>query len=286
MKTVVLNVKVDADYSDDFIEVSLDDVLSEVEGNDLYEKALQTISEVNGADNTMQFLFPDYTVEDYKRAKLAGFNELIEPLLQKHFEDFKGNNYIEKGLDLSVTELTFREVETVPCHWCETVHVKGITVDLYDHPHTTEPETVHLCSYYCLDTIQGRNFSKDFNYIECDECGRLICEQSPKNGYMLQFQPNEFGEYVCNECHRKSVFQNGISEDYFDEGRIQSDWHDRSEIEEHGFTRYETYFVTNFEDLHKQVKPLFENNLVLIENDRIAIGGSEGTVTVWVKPKN
>ncbi len=288
MKNIILDTRLGLSWSETNVDVSLADIFAEDEDTLVYftERAESVLGNTTNTEG-MQFLFDDYTVEDYRRAELANFSNEIMPFLEKYFGDtFVANNYIDGEISIEITNMSYQDIETKECHHCGIMHAHSETVTLFDYPSDEKGYEVNLCSYYCLDSLQGMNYSRDFAYRTCDCCGRIICEQSPANGYLYQFKISEDGEMTCNECHRKEIYENGIDEEQLKRGKIQSNWHDWRECEEHGFTKYESYFVTDIEDFYNKIQHLFEDNLVLIENDRISILGDEGTVTVWTKPKD
>lgn len=298
MKHIVLTVKTETDYSGDVdIEIALSDLFDENKDeiySELEAKAIITTNNILNADK-MLFLFPGYTTEMYAQAQLGEFASNFQAELDNFVQTtFFENNYMKftEG-DAKVTEIKYIDnVETVKCWHCDMPHVKTSPDAIYDYPSDKEPHLVHFCSWFCYDSIKGLNYSRDFNYRECFECGRLICEQSPSNGYLWQFHNVEDDEFdydgdgmICNECHRQRTFKNGISEELLKDGNIQSDWHDSSELRENGFEIHESFRVTNIEEFYNQIQSLFENNLVIVENERLSICGDEGTVNVWIKPK-
>ncbi len=297
MKHIVLTIKSDTDYSGDVdVDIVLSDLFDEDDDIGYSEAEAKSVIITNNILNAdkMLFLFPGYTTEMYIKAQLGEFTSLFKAKLDDYFQKtFFENNYMNGDADVVVAEIKYLDnVETVECWHCGISHVKTSPDAIYDYPSDKEPTMVHFCSWYCYDSIKGLNYSRDFNYRECDCCGRLICEQSPSNGYLWQFHNSEDDEFdydgdgmICNECHRQKTFKNGISEEMLKDGHIQSDWHDTSELRENGFEIHESFRVTNIEEFYNQIQSLFESNLVIVENGRLSILGDEGYVTVWIKPK-
>jgi len=286
-KQTVLKVTPDFNFFEGEIEVVLFDVLENISDDEFVkiESEINTIyGNMNNAEN-LPFLIPDYTTSDYKRDCMLKINKILRDYLATYFTPFVENNYINCDIDFTVTGIDYIEgVESVECWHCGLKHLKSYPYEVYDYPSQTEPNKIHLCSYYCYDSIQGINYSKDFNYRECEECGRMICEQSPSNGYLTQFKLIDC-ELICNDCHSKRTYENGIDEQLLIEGKIQSNWHTDSELEEHGFKMYNSYFVTDIDQFYGEIKHLFENHLVIVKNTSLSILGDEGYVSVWIKEK-
>jgi hypothetical protein len=70
----------------------------------------------------------------------------------------------------------------------------AVQVNLYDTPYTTEPAAAWFMSNGTLDLCLGSD-GRDFPYIECPSCERIICRQNPRNGWHVHFMRDpEYGE--------------------------------------------------------------------------------------------
>ena len=152
-----------------------------------------------------------------------------------------------------------------------------------------EPEDRYFVNYEAYDAYCGRIYSKDFAYFECEGCGRVICEQNPSNGWHVQYRMVSDCELICLRCYEKMILADGIDIDWLDHD-IPGMFMDTNKIEEAGWTKYESYFIngSNQEEFKNECRELYHNQYkyILIEYDSLGLGGGEGHVTVWTKPRD
>jgi hypothetical protein len=196
------------------------------------------------------------------------------------------------GKDARITGLEYPEApDTVTCRHCDAEVLKehAWRSDLYDTPWDKKPEDAWYCSGYCYDAQQGRIYSKDFNYFECDVCGRNICEQNPRNGWHTQVRGLE-EEQVCLKCYEEHIIEHGIDRGSFEDNKINGMFLETSEIEAAGYKQVEGFVykqIQGEEDAEPYCKKALElidvGYTVLTDYERMAIGGLEGYVTMYAR---
>jgi len=82
----------------------------------------------------------------------------------------------------------------------------GSFTELYDTPWEDEPRKVFFHSDECEEAYCS---SGSFDYIDCERCGRRVCQQNPANGWMNQFRDHVELGYVCLRCYQDEILQNG-----------------------------------------------------------------------------
>jgi hypothetical protein len=155
--------------------------------------------------------------------------------------------------------------------------------ELYNTPWETSCETTWFSSDFAADCYRGIIYSKDFAYFDCPECGRTICEQNPRNGWMVQYRWLGDCEQICTSCVEKQMFE--IGDDEMIGGAL---FMDDGELREHGFMPDREYYINtsaNEEAYRTRLNELRKTHHVITCIDSMAIGGLEGFVTIYIKER-
>ena len=192
--------------------------------------------------------------------------------------------------------MTYTAMQYETCYECfvEKPIAHMMMFNLYDSPWDELPKEKWLCDTNydddygsCADKLTDNSWS-DFRYSECDICQRLVCNQSPKNGWHVQMMWYK-DEYICLKCYEKEMFLYGIDEDTIDDRSLSGMFFNYDELEEQGFKRDSIHFAASTYDaihINARMRELIsEGNYVLLNYERMAIGGLEGDCSIW-KRKN
>lgn len=187
------------------------------------------------------------------------------------------------------------------CCECGRTEPKGgmYKVELFDTPWENVPHVRYVCKvapqklrdHYCYGTclqlLTDTSWS-DFRYFYCSDCGRMICEQNPSNGWHTQYRVIH-DEQICLRCFERHVLENGVDRETLEEGHLQGMFfsNDNHEPIEAGYEHIRDVFVqSNAESVCEELLGLIDQgHKVLIGYESMAIGGGEGTVSLWVKKK-
>jgi len=225
-----------------------------------------------------------YIVKDIPDHVAAYLSTLLE-------YSFKCANIHLKKIDIDYIPIGVVE-ETVTCRHCGTEIPKQFAIesDLYDTPWDNSTDGDYFCSLFCRECTYGNIYSKDFNYFHCEICGRNICEQNPSNGWHSQIRRD--GDIpVCLKCYEENRIENGEPYDTLKdikETGVPGMFYNEHELKEHGYVEYpDAYFLPDsMEHFQERLNILMSlNKKILIAYDRMAIGGIEGTVTIFTKNK-
>lgn len=160
------------------------------------------------------------------------------------------------------------------------------TINVYKHPHDTEPEEyksiLQPIEYY----ITGY---EDFNFFLCEFCNRYVCEQNPSNGYMLQYRTlwdEDYGEKICNKCLEEMLEEGSDSlNQYMEEQPLAIALFGAPQTD--GWEEGETFYIQDEKKL-KEIREYLKkhsDSFYYIELNRVAYFGGEGSITVWFKKK-
>lgn len=178
-----------------------------------------------------------------------------------------------------------------PCGFLQRkYHPIGVMRELYDTPWDDQPKTRFFHSDECEEAYTK---SGSFDYVDCEGCGRTVCEQNTRNGWMVQFKDHADLGYVCLRCYEEEILKNGQSRSDFEGTRIKGGMFfssDNREPKGKGFeevSEFKDYFVNGPET----AKPYNKHALSLIDSghrvttayERLAIGGLEGYITMMSK---
>lgn len=188
-------------------------------------------------------------------------------------------------------------------------------VELFDTPWEETTELTYFGNAYLADCYRGEIYSKDFAYFTCDCCGRIICQQNPRNGWHVQMRVMNDCETLCLKCVEELTLSEGITAEECGmrtgkttaagiiDGEVYIDgtvyrpkssigakamFHSHSELRDAGFTEGHSFYVTDEASARRvnyyMLERIAAGSTVLVDLDRMAIGGLEGYVTVWTRP--
>lgn len=179
-------------------------------------------------------------------------------------------------------------------------------VEVYDDPWATEPDIIwchdserrpvpYDVAPSCMGAIESGHLT-DFHYFMCDACYRTVIVRCPRNGWHSYARIINECEQWCLACVEDTLRAEGIAgfpaelEELFESGRLFGMFFNDGDLEGDGWaaTGYRT-FVNNEESaiaLATKVRRLHgEGRLVIIGYESLAIGGSEGYVTLFSKER-
>jgi len=172
------------------------------------------------------------------------------------------------------------------CAWCEKKKGKEVFCDeYYDTPWEDAPHIKYFCSDECQMNYESPG---DFNYFYCEECERMVCEQCPQNGWHTQYKDYRDSR-ICLKCYQDLIVKEGIDREAFEKGTVPGMFFDTGNPEtiKAGYKEEDTYFIKGIEDVEKlckkSIKMIDEGKKVIVCWERLAQGGSEGTVTLMYK---
>jgi len=188
------------------------------------------------------------------------------------------------------------------CEICEKLVTKknGVKVQLYDYPHQDnyrevwvhsgmeESENEYGCT--CYDLLFDPDWA-DFRYFECQKCLRIVCRQSPGNGWHVQVRETEDGE-ICLRCYEKQLLENGVSREKFENKTLPGMFFSFGNSELliagwDGVRGFQNYYVNSQE----KIKTICDEAMALIDKgqkvivayESMGIGGGEGYVSLFSK---
>lgn len=177
---------------------------------------------------------------------------------------------------------------------CGFLHRKfypiGLHEELYDTPWDDKPREVFFHREECEEAYCR---SGSFDYIDCESCGRRVCEQNPRNGWHVQFRDHADLGYICLRCYEKEILDNGQPRIDFEGNRIgggmffSSDNHEPRGAGFEEVPDFTDYFVNSSEEAaryNRHALDLFDTGQkVITAYERLAIGGLEGYITMMSK---
>jgi hypothetical protein len=159
----------------------------------------------------------------------------------------------------------------------------------YNTPWDESPNNMLYSSEFAVQCEQGLIYDKDFSYFECTDCGRMICEQNPANGWMVQVRTiEEYDEpvQICLSCLQKRTLKTGIpitEETKFKDISNYAMFYNHEELKNNGWEHKSSH--RNEDAGTKELLELSKDYYVLIDFDRCAIGGLEVYWSIWTKEK-
>lgn len=180
-----------------------------------------------------------------------------------------------------------------PCDFLERrYYALGVTRGLYDTPWEDKPKLKFFHSDECEESYIHPG---DFNFIDCEGCGRTICEQNPANGWHVQFRDHADLGYVCLKCYEAEILENGQPRSDFETSKIGGgmflSWNN-TEARDAGFEDvdgFRNYFASGREharQFNQKALELIDSGYnVITAYERLAIGGLEGSITMMARPK-
>lgn len=243
-------------------------------------------------------LWESQTWSYYGKAKVelvSIFRSEYEANLQLSFDFFAG---------FGDDRIVKNEVETAVCNEFDVIGFKEkmIESEFYNSPFDSEArQGEYYVSNDAYDAYFGQVYSKDFAYFTCVNCNRSICEQNPKNGYMIQYKIIFDCEQICLKCFELDMFENGVDLDEVLEGQTlkSGSFFSDSELSENGFSPVESFQnelvgmgqigsrseKDFFSKMGKVIdgEGLRDKDAVIINYESMAIGGLGGYVSLWAK---
>lgn len=178
------------------------------------------------------------------------------------------------------------------CDCCLERSARGsFTRYVYETPWDSTETEKHFCSEDCE---QSYLYEGDFSYFMCEWCQREICGQHPRNGWHIQYREND-GQTICLRCYEQAILENGVERQKLENGKIPGMFFSHANIEpkEAGYLEvpgFRDFFINSEERLeefrHKALSLIDEGYKVVIGYERLAIGGSEGYVTLMAKKED
>jgi len=180
------------------------------------------------------------------------------------------------------------------CYECEELlelDAPYTKITVFDSPFTNGKEIVlHVNNDNdCLDKLEDTSWA-DFRYFTCNDCGRMVCRQSPYNGWHSWVRVREDGSEVCLKCFEDDVLENGIPRESFEGGKISGSDFSVEDLRENGYKE-----VDDFEGVHitggpsakrfcdKALGLMDQGKIIVTRYDHMAIGMIEGYVSMWAK---
>lgn len=182
--------------------------------------------------------------------------------------------------------------EREECRNCGTEKPKRkmlIGMQTYSTPWRDEPDQPrYFCSERCEEVYL---FEPDFAFFACEVCYRLVCEQNPSNGWMVQYRIVNECEQICLRCYEEDMLQNGQPDSDFDGGSIHGGMffnYGNHELDDAGYEcLLDHKFIGGGLDagrFNQQARDYIEQGYQLVTAfERMAIGGLEGTVSLYGK---
>jgi len=190
-----------------------------------------------------------------------------------------------------------------PCYECGRTNTKKVAVELFDTPWNETGHVEYLCreaprkiqanylAESCMDLLEDTGWD-DFRYFTCEYCSRLVCRQNPRNGWHSQVREVNDGEEVCLRCYQEELLANGLEteREKLEAGELPGMFFDsgNSELVEAGYHQVgEDRFIGGSaagKAIAQEALALMDaGHKVVIGYERMAIGGLEGTVSLWAK---
>lgn len=195
---------------------------------------------------------------------------------------------------------------TAECHECGTRRLKTnmYKFQVWDRPFDENYREIYVCietpkavksgggSLKYIDSCEELlTYSSwaDFRYFTCIECERLICEQNPSNGYVIQFRILEDGySRICLKCYEEKLLRYGVSIEALEAGTLPGMFLNDTDLRDAGFSLMLDDKKVAGKDSAKAIcdygiEEIKRGRVVIISYERMAIGGLEGYVSLWSK---
>ena len=191
------------------------------------------------------------------------------------------------------------ELDRYECSWCgesrfghavrerfrwNSVERGPIVIDYCSDPWQESPDRIlRYCSEQCLETDDG-----DFRPEWCETCHQAIAQRCESNGWRGYFVAHD-GWLECVACFQERLIRDQESIDEFVAGErgAPCDFFNESDLEDAGYEVNQSLFLrgsSGVETLREIVGNLRVVGLeVVIDQGATAIGGGEGSVTIWTR---
>jgi len=204
----------------------------------------------------------------------------------------------------------------VTCYECDRERPVENTWEytLFDTPWDAEGTQAYLCNdefghvelmrendeeiydswtYYesCAEVLTDSSWG-DFRYFECMACYRTICEQNPRNGWMVQYRVDDFEDYeqICLQCYQTELLENGVNREKIENGEIDGMFFNYNDPVLESWEKFINCRFINSEQskddlLHEVLVNIDNDYKVIIGFERLGLGGGEGSVSVFRTPR-
>ena len=171
------------------------------------------------------------------------------------------------------------------CKRCGTTCLEDtmLVQDVYQSPWDDKPKLEYHCSSHC----EERENEGDFSPITCDACGSSIVQRCTSNGWHEYFRKLD-GNLVCLKCYQEGLEKVGIDRADIVKGKAPGMFFNRGELADKGWHKIASYVLPGADMPRYQADCLAvidAGGRIIVEYDRMAIGGLEGYITVWSKVK-
>lgn len=176
-------------------------------------------------------------------------------------------------------------------------------VEVYESPWDEEPTILYahdsVCpdGYFesCIEALSTPSWS-DFYYEFCDGCYRDIVLRNPRNGWHLFFRYTDEGTF-CLRCVEETLLAEGVRGfpsildglAHHTVPELFGMFFDDDDLEDAGYRDVDEVFVGSEATARKVADTVVDWYLkgydVIIAYERMAIGGLEGTVSIWVRER-
>ena len=222
---------------------------------------------------------------------------------------------VRHRFDPPVAEL--RQALQAAQHQCWTCNENGYETDrergynvrpieVYDDPWSDAPDIIwahdserrpvpYGVAQSCMEAIESGHVT-DFHYFTCEACYRQVIVRCPRNGWHGYSRMINECEQWCLRCVEETLMDEGLAgfpfelEELFESGRLFGMFFNVGQLEERGWTGHGYMTFVNGEEsamaLAAEAKRLHgEGLLITIGYESLAIGGSEGHVTLFSKER-
>jgi hypothetical protein len=173
--------------------------------------------------------------------------------------------------------------ETANCEELDLIIFKELAYmpnNVFSRPFDLNPEELLFSCYFAYKCYVGEVYSKDFAYYYCDGCNRYVCGQNPSNGWHSQIHVHD-GWIECNKCYEERVLSEGINSDF--DNNLPGQFFNDKDIEANGWQIINDHVKGSKQVIDTVAKLINSGRKVLINYERMAIGGLEGYVSVYIK---
>lgn len=166
----------------------------------------------------------------------------------------------------------------------------AVVSELYPTPWVDKPKEAWFCSEQCETDYL---YTGDFQYRQCGECSRMVCQQNPSNGWMWQFREHaELGD-ICLRCYESEILRNGQPRCDFESDHIGGGMFfngGNPEPKAKGFREvpgFRNFYVTGSDTARRYnaeaIELIDRHYKVITCYESLAIGGLEGFITMMAK---
>ncbi len=188
------------------------------------------------------------------------------------------NLYLDRAAKIAAHLNDRTDRLNIKCENCyERLARKSYILVVYKSPFRDDVEVLHFCSTSCLDLYSERVFI-------CDECSKTYWINCSLNSLYRIVDDS----ILCLSCYQNEILENGIPLQELEKGSIPGMFfsYGNTECLEAGYIEHDRVFVNSYNRNHiiSRIKNLIKaGKQVVIAYERLAIGGSEGHITIYTK---